>query len=364
MRRLAAHYHVPLKVGACLVLFTAWFSWWFVPSLAARYRPASSLFGDRAVGQNVAFLLEMLPPHPPGNALVVFLVGDSTVAAGRRPEEDQLPWMLRRELRARFPDRQVEVIDFSFAGLYAPDAFLLAAKAFATKPDLVVYALSPRVVPTAPATPWATGVGDLALQWDVVTRIGLRDVLALVPPQSIARTLVLSLWPPVRLRALLGAGATRTAERLSPRLGALARHIFVQPPVVDFAIPVDPARDYLASRQIIQLSPPTRSTRALDGMIRLCATEKRCLLYHTPVNPDAIRYFEPGLLDDFVAYVHARTTGTDVPFVDLRNAAPPDQFTRRPNGTPDGIHLTPAGYTTFAPQLATRVVDRLHQLDR
>jgi len=53
------------------------------------------------------------------------------------------------------------------------------------------------------------------------------------------------------------------------------------------------------TRDHYRLDVPTPSTRAIDGIIDVCAHEGRCLLYHIPINPNAVRGFEDGLVDEF-----------------------------------------------------------------
>jgi hypothetical protein len=265
-------------------------------------------------------------------------------------------------------------------GLYAPDALLFAAKAFGLDPDLVVYALTPRVIPTEPEVRWTTNVGDLALQPDIVSRLGLVEVLDLIGPRAVARTLVHSYYPPLRLRGELAehfwsmlvrqspAAVAPVVERITGRTRMPARALArggeeeEEPP--EGRAPGTVRGSYLWPADGYRLDPPTRSVRALDALVDLCGREGRCLLYHGPVNPEATGGFEPGLVDAFVAHAQARAGTRGVPLLDYRTAAPPTWFRNDLFGKPDAIHFSKFGRKQFTNRLAADVVARLRELGR
>jgi lysophospholipase L1-like esterase len=357
-----ARYALWLKLVACLVLFTAWVSWWFVPRWLA---PAEAERLMRVpVRTDLGVLFDAVGPAVAANDLLVVFIGDSAVG-GWYELEKILPPKLVPPLVAAFPGRRVHLLNLTFIGLYAEDALLIMAKAFALDADLVVYAMSPRIAPRDPAPQYATPIRDLALEWGIVSRLGLGAVLDIVPAPELARTLVYSAWPPMRLRtelsrqllgpvvsALASPGST-FAERLVPKPGGPTR-----------AVPPDIARGFVWARDAHRLEPPSRSTRALERLIELCAREGHCLLYHIPVNPAAVGGFESPLLDEFASWVSTRAAAAGVPFEDYRWFGESRHFVTSQRGLPDAIHPTEAGHAAFARLLVPRLVARLRELGR
>jgi hypothetical protein len=139
----------------------------------------------------------------------------------------------------------------------------------------------------------------------------------------------------------------------------LAEAIVPKPPALPQVLPWNTLTGYLWPREHHRLDTPTRTTRALDDLIRLCGREGRCLLYHVPVNPAADHGFEPGLTEEFVAYVRERATGAGVPFEDLRAIGDPAWFRKTLSGRVDAIHMTMDGLGTFAAKLAPIVAAHL-----
>jgi hypothetical protein len=353
-RRVAAQYHVVLKLLACLALFTLWVEWSFVPGWLARtYRDRFPMFRDRTWGSALGVTFDLLPGHRAKDDLLIVLLGDSTVGS-------PFPEQLEQNLRMQVPERHPQLIDLTFHGLYTRDALPIAAKAFALRPDLVVYAMNARIVPTEPVS--ATRVGDLVLQWDIVSRLGIRSTLALIEPHEIGRVLVYSLWSPARLRSALAQAAREWGRsHLPPEVSRVTDRLLTQAP----APPARPAPGwrreewYLFPRWRYRVDSPTASTRALDALIDLCARETRCLLYHIPLNASAEGGFEPGMPEDFMRYVARRAERARVPLLDYRSFGTPASFAVNPVlGRPDAIHLTEAGAAAFAPVLAAAIAAR------
>src|SRR5262249_7349055 len=108
------------------------------------------------------------------------------------------------------------------------------------------------------------------------------------------------------------------------------------------------------------LDASNRNVRALNRLVAMCGRERRCLLYHGPLNPAAATTgFEPGLDDEFVGHVTRAARSAGVPFVDYRPLGSPERFRMTPIGTPDAIHLDPEGKRWFAAILARDVAARL-----
>lgn len=362
LRTFATRHHVWVKLALCLLAFTAWVKWWFVPN---RLVPEWERRGDVAPTRHelIAFL-ETLPARVAPDDLVVVFVGDSSVGGWPDPRK-VLPPKLARALAERLPGRRVQLVNLTFIGLLAEDALLLVAKTFELDPDLVIYAMSPRVVPTEPPAEYAMAIRDIALEPGIVARAGLGPVMAAVGFRGLGRTLVYSYWPPARLRTELGRALLTGGDAWLPA-GArdLVEALLPGPPAPDRAFLPGPAGPYVWLRAQHRIDPPTPSTYALDALIRLCAREGRCLLYHIPVNPAEVGGFEPGLVDEFAAHVAAEAARAGVPFVDFRRFGDPRHFALSRRRVPDAIHRTEEGHAAFAPVLAERVVARLGELGR
>jgi hypothetical protein len=226
------------------------------------------------------------------------------------------------------------VVDLSMLGMYATDALVFIANAFAMAPDLVVYAVSPRIAPSAPNPAWATPAGSLALDRDVLSRVGVGPMVRLVGGEDLVPTLLTSWWPLLRLRGEIATWAfaplrQRLPEPLAARLLPHAARVW---PVERW----EHEERYVWPRARYRVGVPTRCTRG----------------------------FEPGLLDEFVAYVGARTRAHGVPFVDFRTAGDPSSYAVNAKGEADPIHPSLAGHAAFAPRLAGAVAARVEELGR
>jgi lysophospholipase L1-like esterase len=359
---LLARYHVWVKLAACLILFTTWVQWWFVPRwLVPHYRGLLADLNDLTGGTRLPILFELLPRRTSPRDLVIYFVGDSSVG-GAYPPQDFPPWMLREQLQQQFPDRRVVMVNCTTAGLYAQDALVVIAKALATGPDLVIYAMSPRIVPMAPELRWATSAGDLEFDWDVVSTIGVATAIEQVGLIDLPRTMIHSWWKPVRLRAeLLHAALEAGRAALPPRFGSVASTLEAPPPPHAGRWMQSP---YFWPRADYRIEAPSQSMAALAALIDVCARERRCLLYHVPTNPAADRGFEPGLLDEFAAWVSTHAAAAGVPFADYRGVGLPAHFKTNLAGLPDGLHPNKQGYEAFVPLLTARVTAELRARGR
>ncbi len=357
--------HIWLKLVVCGVLFALYTRQFYVPrNLAKLFDPPFAILRDRTGGRQLALLFEFMRLHRAKADVLVAILGDSTVnSAG--PEDTELPILLQKELAHVMPDRHVEVVDLGILGLYASDALFVAAEALSFHPDLLVYAISPRIVPTQTEARWTTDVSDLALRWGIVSRVGLGTVLEMLDPRSLGRTMAHSWYLPLAVRlpmamvfwervfAHLPAGLAPLRERISPGWPPAAPGV------------AGPSTGYQYSREAYPIDDSNRSVRALDALIRMCGAEGRCLLYYVPVNPaSAETGFAPGLVDDFAAHVAVTTQTASVPYRDYRALGTPDRFRRNLHGNPDAIHLTADAKPWFASILARDVAARLRELGR
>lgn len=331
-----------------LIAFTGWVEWWFVPRwLAPRYRDPNATF--RITTNNMGAVFDALPVAPARDRFVVVLVGDSTVSGifgvGALAEP------LRAALVPRAGGRPVEIIDLSLPGLFARDALFLVARALALEPDVLLVAVSPRVVPLAPAYPWATTVEDVALDRWILARVPLGTAFGLVDPRNIPRTFVYSFWPAARLRTAL---AEYLVTLLPAPVQLLAIATVAHPPARE---PVEAiGTDSLKwTRARYGLAAASDSARAFDAILDVCRPEGRCLLYHVPVNPASSHGFEPGLVAEFLRDASDRARAAHVPFLDLRDAVPAAQFLQHSNG-PDALHLQNDGAARLAQTLAPAVI--------
>ncbi len=362
-RRLAP-FHVLLKVVACLVVVSLWVAYDFMPRWwAPLFYRQHGMFALSGVA--VPAELEVLPSKadlPPGTPMVV-VIGDSSVG-GSIVVTETLPWMLREELAKRFPDRPPHVINLAFVGLYPQDAILIVAKALSLNPDLIVYAVSPRVIPVKPLVRFTTGAYEVAFQWDVVSRLGLPFTMALVGREDFGRSLVSSFVPLVRFRTQV---SLEFARRLRPKVKSwmvpLIDRVVPLPPRLPASLPSS-STTYLWARADHRLDPSSLTVWALDGLIRLCGEAGRCLLYEIPINDAATRGFEPGLVEEFDAWVGAHAAAAGVPILNFRDRGEESMFRLSYAGGPDAIHPTLAGQAVFASMLADELVPRLRDAAR
>lgn len=356
--RTLAAYHVWLKVLALLVAFTAWVEWSFVPSqLVPRYHRPLPIVAFPSEDAGVMF--ELLPARAAADDVLVVTVGDSTMAG--LFGVGTLSGPLYMQLARRFPGRHVQIIDLSIRGLYARDAVLLIARALALEPDVLLYAVSPRVLPFATEPGWATTVEDVALDPHIVARLGLMTSASFVEPSHLARTVVYSYWPVARLR---GALAQALLEQLPAGVAAALRPFVAHPTAPAFA---EEARDGDGgarwTRARFGFDRTTLNTRAFDEILQLCRRDGRCLLYHPPVNPASTHGFEAGFDEAFLSEVAGRTTAAGVRFLDLHARIPSEHFILQPNG-PDALHLKNEGARVLAETLAAAVEPEIARAPR
>jgi hypothetical protein len=362
-RRLAP-FHVPVKVVACLIVVSLWVSHWFMPRWwAPLFFHQYEMFA--LSGAAVPAELEVLPAKadlPPRTPMVV-VMGDSSVG-GSIVITETLPFMLRAELAKRFPDHPPFVVNLAFIGLYPQDALLMIAKVLSLEPDLIVYAVSPRVIPTKPLVRFTTGAYEIAFQWDVVSRLGLPFTLELVGREDFGRSLVSSFVPLVRFRTQVSLElARRLRPRVAPWVVPLLDRVVPLPARLPASLPSG-ATTHLWSRDEHRLDPSSLTVWALDGVIRLCGQAGRCLLYEIPINTAAPRGFEPGLVEEFDAWVGERAARAGVPILDFRERGDTSLFRPSYAGGVDAIHPTLAGQAVFASMLADELVPRLRDAAR
>lgn len=338
---------------ALLVAFTVWVEWSFVPSqLVPRYHRPLPIVAFPSEDAGVMF--ELLPARAAPDDILVVTVGDSTMAG--MFGVGTLSGPLYLQLAGAFPGRRVQVVDLSIRGLYARDAVFLIARALALEPDVLIYAVSPRVLPFAPEPAWATTVEDVALDPHVIARLGLFTSLGFVEPSHLGRSLVYSYWPAARLRGELAHAFVQSlpagvAGVLAPFVPQSKAPAFAEEPRAD-----DGGARWTRAR--FGFDPATANTRAFEQILRLCQRDRRCLLYHAPVNPASDHGFEAGFVDDFVSEVAHRTTAAGVRFLDLHAGIPADDFIPQPYG-PDAVHLQNHGAKLLAGTLVRAIVPEI-----
>jgi hypothetical protein len=342
------------------VAFALWVRYSFVPNqLAAEFDRPFPILRDRTMGREVGVLFALLPLHARRADVVVFIIGDSTVHSGN-PDPAELPFLVRSELERILPERRIELVDLSMLGLYASDGLVFTAEALSVHPDLVVYSMSPRVIPAAPERAWTTNVSELALRWEVASRIGARGLIDLLEPSAIGRTVAHSYYPPLAVRIPIATAFwdwlfARLPARLAPLQAAVAPGPPPSPP-----LPLQPLAAYQWRRADYPVDSSNRNLRALDRLVALCGRERHCLLYHGPFNPASrTTGFEPPLDDEFVEHLSREADRASVPFVDYRPLGTPERFKTTLVGTPDAIHLNPDGKRWFAPILARDIATHL-----
>jgi hypothetical protein len=325
---------------------------------------------DRTIGRGFSILFEALDRIPRPDARVV-IVGDSTVFATEGLDDrSSLAYLLRSELRHRFPRASVEVVDASQIALYASDAALLINRALEHDDiDVVVYAVTLRALPSEvfgfKPTHISSELGptDLAR---LTAAGGAPWMLQTVSGPELLNGLVYSTWKTYAYRAELKnyfwGRAVRPAIARWPAVVQAIRPGPLYPPMDIAPPPADiPRRVYPWSRDRYRF--PNDNTEALETIGRVCQSYApgRCFLYAGPLNPLARGdYVEPGLYEEFMAQLRVIVGRYSLGWRDYTTTMNVGDF-RHPmfHERYDAIHLNVAGGRKLASRIADAVQDQV-----
>jgi hypothetical protein len=340
-----------LAVLGCLAVVDLAIACVFVPRvLVPRFTAPGHVLRDMTWGHNLSVLFTLAERRVAAAERSVALVGDSTVMRILlEPDRDLLSAQLADALNRRdLGGRPVEVIEFGFYGLPAEDAAVVIAKALAIGTDLVIYAMTPRIVCRLGRP--ATDAARYALDWDVASRLGMGFVWRSFGPEALVASAVRSRWQLLRFRRELKAGIAHQIALRLPQPWAAT--VMVEPYLAPLLDEGGQRTGPLWTRERCQLDTASAGVAALIRIADMCAAAGRCLLYHGPVNPQARWNFEDGLLPDFIALVRRLTNERHVPFRDYSDSVPASGFSTGSIRRPDPIHLSAAGRAPLVESLA------------
>ncbi len=308
---------------------------------------------DVTFGQDLSIVFDLAERRIRAAPHTLALVGDSTIMGDLVAVRERFAPELEREIAAtRDRANPVMVIELGFLGLTTPDASLVIAKALALGSDLVVYAVTPRVICTLPFS--ATDAVRYALDPGVPSRLGPTFLLREFSVASLAESAVNAHWTLFRYRREIRDGILRTVARQVP--DAWQSSIAPEPHRADLRADGPPSlTGPMWTHASCELSDDSREMVALRRILEMCAAERRCALYHGPINPEGLGNFEPGLLSTFRDRVARLAAEHGVPFHDYAEALPAARFRPRYLGRADAIHLEASGRTWLAKRLAADV---------
>jgi hypothetical protein len=319
---------------------------------------------DRTFSQNWSVFFGVLSRLPRPD-LRVALVGDSTVFA-TEPYGDEacVAMLLRTELRGRYPDVDVEVVDASALGLFGADAALVVNKLLQQDLDILVYGVTLRAFPTRPPIAHMTSLGRELGPGDIARLVALDQgpwLWHTVGGSDLATGLVHSSWALYAYRVPLKRLAWRRA--VAPLVTRPSWQEAVAP---DFPpqlfIEPERRRDSRYRWTRPEYGSSNANWQALTVIGELCEryAPGRCLLYTGPVNPAVRdRLTEPGLYEEYVTRVRTTAARHGLGWRDYSDALSPDQFRRPLLGETDPIHMNQRGGAELVALIADALRDTI-----
>lgn len=325
----------------------------WLPRIAS---PGGSAPHDVTFGRDLSIVFALAEWRIRASPHTVALVGDSTVLGDLETEHQRLAPDLEHAL-AGTPGQAdpITMIDLGFLGLTAPDAAIVVAKALALGSGLVVYAVTPRVACALPFE--VTDAVRYALDPGVPARLGLAFLLDEYPVASLAASAVSARWALYRHRGAIRNEIQGAVARRAPAAWRAA--IAPAPYQIDLGPDRLPMDGPIWTHARCPLDDDSREMIALRRIFAMCGAEDRCVVYHGPINADALGSFEPGLLPGFRKLVARLASEHRVPLFDYTEALSPESFRRSALGRPDAIHLASEGRTQLAQRLAADLQDLL-----
>jgi hypothetical protein len=212
--------------------------------------------------------------------------------------------------------------------------------------DLVTYAVTPRVICNAPKI---TDASSWILDEDVRREFGLAYVVKTFGLGTLARSLTLAHSDLMRFRNEVRAWSAGLTYAL-PKMFQPAR-----PPRAYTPNEMHPPRRPLGplwSYHRCSFDTANPQIQALETIVEMCAASGRCLLYHGPINPAGLTYFDNGLLAEFGRFIGRLTSENAVPFRNYTFSIGIRGFNslKQADGLPiiDPVHLNAQGRSRLA----------------
>jgi hypothetical protein len=231
------------------------------------------------------------------------------------------------------------------------EATVAIAKALGAGGDVVVYAMTPRIMCKQEVP--ATDAARYALDPDVAPQLGMRYLWSAFTVGSLATSAVQTRWGLLAFRRELRAGLAKQSGARLPEAWAAA--LTPQPYTAPALVEASPKGVSLWTRARCTCDAGGANGRALARIVEMCAATQRCLLYAGPVNPEGVASFEPGMVEEFVALVARMAETHGVLFRDWTRALPASSFGEPRFGRPDAIHPAADGQAALAELLADQV---------
>jgi len=329
----------------------------FVPTVVTpRFEPAHLRLADRTSNHNLSILFAATEERIAAHQHVVAVVGDSTVMAFGERDDFSLTEQISRAV-ARQPnlDTKVTVAEFAALGLPTDEALVLVSKALGIGVDLVVYAITPRVICDLPQR--LNDVANHLMDSDVAKLLGPRFLLQNYSPAALASGAVQAHWALLRFRHEINSALTQwTSSFLGFNLPLSTPANYVVP-----AMPRLPMSVFFWTHKNCRLDASNQRVQAFIRLADTCAASGRCLFYFGPINQSAMARFEPGLVGEFSLWARGILRERRVPFRNYSYLVPENGFLRGPLGQWDAIHLNVFGRQRLANLLGPEIAHALEQ---
>jgi hypothetical protein len=304
---------------------------------------------DGTYGRNLGVVFALAERTLATASRSLAVVGDSTVMGKLGAPGGRLTPLIERAFNAHPGEpRPITAIELGFLGLTTPDAAVIVAKALAMNVDLVVFAVTPRIVCRMAAQ--ATDARRHAMEWGIASRLGIRFLVDEFSLATMAESVVRSHWALLRFQHEIRTELALAAASHLPR--SWSKHLIPARYEVNLGSEAAPLAGPLWGNERCPLDDDSPEVVALRHLLDACAAERRCFIYHGPINPDGMGSFEPGLLARFRALITRMTKERNVPFHDYTDDLPASGFRKPFAGRPDAIHIAESGRLWLASELA------------
>lgn len=318
--------------------------------LAGATRVSMDGLRDTTFGRNLAIVFTLTERTAAATSPSMVVVGDSTVMGKLGAPQGRLSPLIQRSFNARTGTaKPITVIELGFLGLTTPDAAVIVAQALATQVDLVVVALTPRVL--CRMTTDVTDARRHAMSWDVASRLGIGFLVDQFSLATMAESAARSHWALLRFQWEMRAELATSVAPWLPR--AWRKQILPVGYSANLGSEPAPLAGPLWTSERCPLDEHSLEMIALRRLLDACQAERRCFVYGGPINPEGMGSFEPELLPRFRALIARLTAERGIPFHDYADAVPASGFQKPLVGRPDAIHVGDTGRLILANELAS-----------
>jgi lysophospholipase L1-like esterase len=306
---------------------------------------------DTTYGRNLAVVFALTERAVAAASASMVVVGDSTVMGKIGSPEGRLAPLIQRDFNARpGTSKPITVMELGFLGLTAPDAAVVVARALATRTDLVVLAVTPRVL--CRMTAEATDARRHAMSWSIASRLGVGFLVEQFSLATMAESAIRSHWALLCYQKEIRTELVTAVAPWLPR--PWRKHIVPAEDRANLGSEPAPLGEPLWTSARCPLDDDSPEVIALRRLLDACQAERRCFVYAGPINPEGMDSFEPELLPRFRALIARLTAERGIPFRDYGDALPASAFRKPFMSRPDAIHVGESGRQWLAAELATQ----------